>query len=361
MADGDTPDESQKTEEPSQKRIDDARKKGQVAFSREVNNFFLLLAFCIILIALAPYLMKWLAVIMMPFVSRPEDFNLQPGNVLNLVKGTMLNIGTVMLIPFAITVTAALLAGGLQTRFNFSTERVMPKLEKISLLKGIKRMFSLRNFVEFLKGIIKISIVGLIAYLAVYAYMDRIRLMPAFDISDMITFLYDMSIRIAIGVTAVMLVIAGADFAYQRFEYMKNLRMTQQEVKDEHKQQEGDPQIKAKLRQIRAQRARNQMMTNVPQADVVITNPTHFAIALAYDPETMEAPVVKAKGQDKVAKRIKTIAEDNKIPVFRNPPVARALFDNAEIDEEIPLEYYEAVAKIIGYVYKMQGKRRSGS
>lgn len=356
MAEGSNEDESQKTEEPTRKRLEDARKKGQIPFSREVSNFFLLFVFFVILTALGPYLMGSIAATLTPFLGSADDMLVESGNIRLVIKGLLLDIGLIMAIPFGMTVGASLVSGALQTQFNFSLERIKPKLEKISVLKGVRRLFSLRNFVEFLKGIIKITIVGVIAYLAVDPYREVFRLLPNYPMEEMLTFMLKMASRMMIGILLVVFFIAVLDYAYQRFEFMKNLRMTKQEIKDEYKQQEGDPQIKSKLRQIRAERAKGRMMANVPNADVVITNPTHYAIALSYDSDAMEAPVVVAKGKDKVALRIRELAEDNKVPMFRNPVVARALFDTAELDQEIPLEHYAAVAKIIGYVYKMQGK-----
>jgi flagellar biosynthetic protein FlhB len=360
---GSEEDESQKTEDPTQKRIDDAREKGQVAFSREVMNFIILVVLCAIIMWIAPYVMREFREVMIPFVAMPHDLTVGSGGLWLILKDLLIDLALIMMIPLGLTIVLVLAAGAAQTQLNFSVQRITPKFEKISPLKGFKRLFSLKNVVEFLKGIIKISIVGLIGFTVVSAYLDYLRLMPAYDMYEMLAFLAMMATRIVIAVTLVMLLIAMLDYAYQRYEYMKTLRMTKQEVKDEYKQQEGDPKIKAKLRQIRSERSKKRMMANVPEADVVITNPTHYAIALQYDALTMSAPVVVAKGKDKVALKIKEMAEDHKIPVFRNPPVARALFDHAELDAEIPLAYYEAVAKIIGYVYKMKGKmpkRRQG-
>jgi flagellar biosynthesis protein FlhB len=356
MSEGGEQDDSQKTEDPSHKRLEDAREKGQIPFSKEVGNFFMLMAMCFVLIGLFPYLLNRLKIILFPFISQTEDFPSSIGGIRLMLWHLLGELAFVMAIPLLITVIAALVAGGMQTRFNVSVDRITPKLEKISLLKGVGRLFSLRNLVEFIKGLIKISLVAWIAYLAVAPYLATLQLLPSYHMNEMLAFVFSVATRVVIGVTIAMFLIALLDYLYQRFEYMKNLRMTKQEVKDEYKQQEGDPMIKSKLRQIRSDRARKRMMANVPKADVIITNPTHYAIALAYDSKSMKAPMVLAKGKDKVALRIKAMAEDHRIPVFRNPPVARALFDHAEMDKEIPLEYYAAVAKIIGYVYKMKGK-----
>jgi flagellar biosynthesis protein FlhB len=356
MAEGSEQDDSQKTEDPSQKRLEDARKKGQIPYSREVLNFAMLLALCFFIMAALPTLLERIKTILFPFIHKPEDFSVNAGGLRLTIWYLLGNVGLVMLVPFALTVVAALVAGGAQTRFNMSSDRITPKWEKISPMKGLKRLFSMRNLVEFVKGCLKITLVGMIAYFAVESSLATLRVLPAYSSEKMLAFTLALAGRIVVGVTIALFLIAMFDYFYQRFEFLKNLRMTKQEVKDEYKQQEGDPTIKAKIRQIRSERARKRMMANVPKADVIITNPTHYAIALAYDSASMKAPMVLAKGKDKVALRIKEMGENHRIPIFRNPPVARALFDTAEIDAEIPLEHYAAVAKIIGYVYKMKGK-----
>jgi flagellar biosynthesis protein FlhB len=356
MAEGSEQDDAQKTEDPSHKRLEDARKKGQIPYSREVLNFAMLLALCFFIMGTLPTLLERLQNILFPFIQKPEDFEADAGGLRLMIWYLLGAVGMVMIVPFALTVAAALVAGGGQTRFNISADRIAPKWEKISPMKGVKRIFSMRNLVEFIKGCLKISLVGVIAYVAVSSSIPILRIIPGYSLEKTLELLLSLAVRIVVGVTIAMFLIAMFDYFYQRFEYMKNLRMTKQEVKDEYKQQEGDPTIKAKIRQIRSERARKRMMANVPKADVIITNPTHYAIALAYDSASMKAPMVLAKGKDKVALRIKEMGENNRIPIFRNPPVARALFDTAEIDAEIPLEHYAAVAKIIGYVYKMKGK-----
>jgi flagellar biosynthetic protein FlhB len=355
MAEGNE-DDSQKTEQPTQKRLEDARKKGQVVTSREINNFFILCVLAIVLMMLAKPMMQHITKQLFPLLERPHDYLADGASLLQMITDLLLQVGLILMIPVLLAVVAALAAGGLQTQLNVSLERIKPKWEKISILKGVKRLFSMRNFVEFLKGILKISIVCILVYFVTKPYFNHLQVLPHYEISEMLRFTDELTRRIFVAVLSVLMIVAALDYGYQRFEYMKNLRMSKQDMKDEYKQQEGDPHIKSKLKQIRSEKARKRMMANVPTADVIITNPTHYAIALKYDSTSMQAPMVVAKGKDGVAQRIKAIAEDNKIPIFRNPPVARALFDHAELDAEIPLEYYSAVAKIIGYVYRMQGK-----
>ncbi len=352
-------DESQKTEEPTHKRLEDARKKGQIVRSREVNSLFILFAFGMIVTVMAPSLMQQTQLVLAPFITRPDELLTDTGGLQRLTAHLVVEIGSIIALPGLLALAAALGAGFMQSRFNTSWEPIIPKLEKISPLKGLKRMFSMNSLVEFIKGIIKISIVGIVATMAVLPYIDYMPAVPSEDMHDILRFLATLIRRMIIGVLIVMFLIAILDYMYQRFEYIKKLRMSKQEIKDEYKQQEGDPHIKQKLKQIRAERARSRMMAAVPQADVVITNPTHYAVALKYDPATMRAPILVAKGTDTAAQRIKDIAYEHKIPVMRNPVLARAIFADVEIDSPIPQQHYMAVAKIIGYVYKLKGKSMS--
>ncbi len=349
--------QSQKTEEPTHKRLEDARKKGQLANSREINSFFILTVFAVIIIVLLPHIMQQARPVFLPFIESPEEFQVDEESYLQLFKDTAAKSAMLLLLPLALAVAAALSAGFLQSRLNFSWDPLIPKLEKISPLKGLKRLFSLKSFIEFIKGIFKITLVGIIATIAIWPYMREMNLLPDMEVMEMLALLALLAKRMLIGVLIVMLFIAALDYSYQRYEYIKGLRMTKQEVRDEYKQQEGDPLVKQKLRSIRMERGRRRMMAAVPQSDVVITNPTHYAVALKYDPEEMMAPTLVAKGTDKVALRIREMAKEHKVTVMRNPPLARALYDNVEIDETIPHEYFQTVAEIIAYVYRLKGKK----
>lgn len=352
----DEQEQSQKTEEPTRKKLDDAIKKGQVASSREIANFLILLLFTLLLVWVAPGAMEETRVALTRFVTRPDAIPVDRQSMKPLMQSLVSDAGAVMLPIMLGTVIAALVSGLLQNGIIFSASPLKPKLEKISPLKGLKRMFSLRSVVEFLKGLLKITIVGGIAYMAVSPAMPQLRLLPGYDEALLLGMIGELAVRMLIGVCCIMFVIALLDFSYQRFEYIKNLRMTKQEVKEEHKQQEGDPLIKQRLRQIRLERARRRMMAAVPKADVVITNPTHFAVALEYKAENMKAPVVVAKGADKIALKIREVAKEHDVPIVENPPLARTLFDTTDLDKEIPYEHYQAVAEIISYVYRLKGK-----
>lgn len=355
MADGDS-DQENKTEEPTYKRLEDARKKGQIPSSKEINTLFLFFALAMFFAVMAPHLSRNLVATLSPFLTRPEDISADLGNLHVLLGHVLMETGMVIGAPLLMFVIAALSAGGLQTRFNFSLENITPKLEKISIIKGFGRMFSMKALVEFLKGMIKITLAGIVATVAVWPSLDELQRMTDTDTRDITALILALTKRMLLWIVIMMFLFAILDYLYQRFMFMKSMRMSKQEVRDEYRQQEGDPMVKQKLKSIRAERARKRMMANVPTADVVITNPTHYAVALKYDAGTMQAPVVVAKGVDKVAFRIREIAEEHKIMVMRNPPLARALYDNTDVDDTIPLEHYKAVAQVIGYVYKLKGR-----
>lgn len=352
----DDQDDSQKTEEPTQKKLDDAFKKGQVAHSREVASFFMLLALGMVLLAMGPGIMTDAAAVLAPFITAPHDMVLDEFSFKEISKDLLLDIAAIMALPIAITIFAAIASARVQHRLAFSLESIKPKFEKISPLKGLKRMFSLRSVVEFVKGILKISIVGFIAFASIWPFLESFRLLPSLHLGDTIHMVEDMATRMIVGACAVMFFIAGFDFMYQKFEHIKQLKMSKKDIKDEHKDQEGDPHVKAKLRQLRAERAQNRMMQAVPNADVIITNPTHYSVALKYDRTTMDAPIVTAKGADNIALKIREIAKENDVPLVENVPLARALFDTTEIDQPIPLEQYQAAAEVISYVFRLKGK-----
>ncbi|WP_299616697.1 flagellar biosynthesis protein FlhB [Pelagibius sp.] len=348
-------DDSQKTEEPTSKRLSDAREKGQVARSQEVSHWFMILALAMVVGIFSESLMADMGGILRPYLEQPHRMHLDNGMLRQVLEGTAVDLLRVAAIPLAIIVLAALLAGTIQNGVIVTTEQITPKLSKIGLKKGFKKMFSSRALADFLKGLLKLCIVGTVVGLIIWPDRDMVLDMPSMEVQDLLALVRWEAVKIVIGVLSVMSVITLADVLYQRYQHHKELRMTKQEVKDEHKQSEGDPIIKSRLRQIRTERARKRMMAAVPEADVVITNPTHYAVALKYDQATMEAPKLLAKGVDNIAQKIRELAEENEIPIVENPPVARALHAAVEIDQEIPPEHYKAVAEIIGYVMRLKG------
>jgi len=356
MADDDQ-DQEQKTEEPTQKRLEEAFKKGNVPNSRELSSFMMLAVVAMTVGWFAPGMMRSTQLLLVPFITDPEAMPADANGLTHLMQHEI--FGSIGILAFCMicTVVAALASSFLQHGFMISFEPIMPKLSKISPIAGLGRLFSVRSLVEMLKSIVKLILVSSVAFIAVYPELVHIRQLPNSSTQAMLVFLGMLAVRLTMGVTIAMFFIALLDILYQRFQYSKSLRMTRQEIKDEYKQSEGDPMVKQKLRRLRQERARNRMMANVPKADVVVTNPTHYAVALKYDTKVMKAPMVVAKGQDLIALKIREIAEENAVPIMENPPLARALFQSTEIDQEIPFTHYEAVAKVISYVYKLKGKK----
>ena len=353
----DTQDQSQKTEEPTQKKLDEARKKGQVASSKEVNTWFMLFAGALLLM-LAPLGVSRMGDILSRFLSQSHALNVDTSGILRLGAMTMMDMAAIMAPMFVIFLIAAIASGFVQHGFLLSVDKIKPKLENISLLKGVKRMFSLRSVVEFAKGIMKMTIVGAVAFALIEPEVEHITSAIDMAPTDILHLIWTLALRMIAGVCAVVTLIAGFDFLYQKFEFQKSMRMSKQDIKDEMKQSEGDPMIKSRLRQLRIERSRKRMMAAVPEADVVITNPTHYAVALKYTSGEMAAPVLVAKGVDNLALRIREVAIENDVPIVENPPLARALHGGIEIDQAIPEAYYRAVAEVIGYVWRLKDKRR---
>lgn len=348
-------DESSKTEEPSAKRLQDAEKRGDVLKSSEVGHWFGLAAGlgAIVIIALVtgPQMGRRLA----GFIDHGWSIPVDGRGGIDLLFEVGVDLLTGLGLPLLLLSVAAIGGHALQHKILFTTEKMKPDLSKLSPLKGLGRIFSRQGLVEFVKGIAKIVAVGTGATLAAMPTFSTLIDSPLHDFSDLAGLILQSVIRLFGGALVVLAVIAGADYMFQRFERLRRLRMTKQEVKDEHKQQEGDPQIKGRQRQLARARIRRRMMAAVPTADVVITNPTHFAVALKYDSGTMGAPVVVAKGVDSLAARIRALAEESSVPLVENPPLARALYAAVEVDEEVPPEHYRAVAEVIGFVLRRRG------
>ena len=350
----DDTDDSQKTEEPSWRKLDEARSKGQVPQSREVTNWFVIMGSTASMALFAPQIADAMQRAMARFLERSADLRLD-GAFRDVALGAIDDVA-VALLPALLVMMAVGLAGPvLQTGIIFAPDKLVPKFEHLSPAKGMTRIFSLRAFLEFLKGILKMVVVGGVAAALLLPELDRLALLPSMGIAAIGHEIMTLSWRLAIGVIAVLTVIAIADFTYQKMSFIRSMRMSKQEVREEYKQVEGNPIFKSKLRQIRTERARRRMMAAVPTASVVVTNPTHFAVALQYDVKSIGAPRVVAKGADLVAARIRDVAREHKVPIVENPPVARALYAAVEIDEEIPAEQYKAVAEIISYVLRLKG------
>jgi len=352
----DDQDDAQKTEDPTSKKLEDAHKKGDVAKSQEVGHMFMTMGIALVVLYFFGGLGVNLTSEMFWLIERPQEVSFDIVSLRDIFRGLVYTVGGVFLPVLGILFLSAFLGAVIQHRPILTTEKLIPKLSKISLLSGAKRLFSMKSFVEFLKGILKIILVGSIAFLIVVPKMETLPLVMTYDVAGVLALLKSQILGLLLGVSSVMAAIAGLDFMYQRYNFTKDQRMTKQEIKDENKQSEGDPMIKSRLRALRLQRSRQRMMQAVPSADVVVTNPTHYAVALRYDQAADPAPVVLALGQDNIALKIREIANENEIPIVENPPLARALYASCELEQEIPYEHYRAVAEIIGYVMRLKKK-----
>ena len=351
------PEQDAKTEDPSQKKLEDAHKKGDVAKSQEVVTWFMLLGSAVIFAMMGPSAAGSLSNSLKLIIMNADQFEVGGagfGAFFNNLALAM--IGTV-LIPLVVLSTCAILANLIQHRPLLSVEPITPRFSKVSPLAGAKRLFSGESLVNFGKGLLKIGIVGTIVVLVVWPERDRLDTMMTADPMMILADFQEIGIKIFTAVLAVVTLIAFADYLYVRQKWWKKLMMTVQETRDEYKQMEGDPHIKGKLRQLRQERSRKRMMAAVPDATVVITNPTHFAVALKYEKD-MKAPKCVAKGADAVAFRIRELAKEHDVPIVENPPLARALFASVDIDEAIPNEHFKAVAEVIGFVMRL--KRGAG-
>jgi flagellar biosynthetic protein FlhB len=354
-------DKDSKTEEPTAKKMEKAREEGQVAQSQEVKSLLMLGGGLVMVSVLGPWMADRIASLGMTFLDRPHLFNLDVMALRDLLAVLSMQVGLVLAPALAMFVLLAVLACVGQFGFNWAPKRMAPKLSKISPLGGLKKMFSTRSLMEGLKGILKVSLVIAIVWVLLSPRLSNPERFMDQDMAVTMVELHDLLILLLVAVLILVGAVAALDYTYQQHKHNEDLKMTKQEVKDEHKNAEGDPQVKGKIRQLRMQRARERMMTKVPGASVVITNPTHFAVALKYDMETMSAPVLVAKGQDFIALKIREVAEENDVPIVENPPLARGLFAAVEIDHEIPAEHYKAVAEVIGYVMRLKKTARKAN
>lgn len=343
----------EKTEDATPKRKAEARKKGQVAKSVEINSAFAILAAFLALKVIGVYIYDELATYMrLIYVSfSSDDFTI------NSVQKVFFDFGIVFLktslpIMFAILITSISI-NFFQVGFNFSLEPLMPQLDRLNPLSGFKRIFSKRSLVELLKSIFKIAIVGYFIYNFIIAETEHLPQLIGAELFDSLKITAALILDLVFQISGVMLVLAALDFFYQHWEHNQSLKMSKQELKEEYKQTEGNPQIKGKIKERQRAMAMRRMMQEVPKADVVVTNPTHFAVALKYD-NTMAAPMIVAKGQDIMAMRIKDIAKEHRVTIVENKPLARALYGSTEVGDIVPQELYKSVAEVLAYVYRLK-------
>ncbi len=351
-------DDTEKTEEPSQKKLDDALGKGDTPRSQELKHFFMLAGGALVIGMYGSSLAGSLQRDMQKYLEQGYAFRMDGGQVLQIWRAVSEQLLGALFLPLLVLVAAAVAGTLLQQRPVWAVEKLKPSFGKLSPMKGLKRMFSLQAFAELGKNILKLIIVGAVVSYAVWPDRGRLDTLMQVDLAAVLAYLQSLVLKMFGAVAAIMAIVGGGDYFYQRFEFIKKQRMTRQEIRDEHKQSEGDPLIKARVRQIRNERARGRMMAAVPDATVVIVNPTHYAVALKYEHQQMAAPVCVAKGLDNIALRIRAVAEENKVPVIENPVLARALYASAEIDREISADNYKAVAEVISFVMRLKDKKK---
>ncbi|HUO88250.1 MAG TPA: flagellar biosynthesis protein FlhB [Rhizomicrobium sp.] len=352
-------DPSQQTEEPTAKRLQEAAEHGDIIKSAELSTFILLLGGTIAVMALGSSTLKSLAASLRIFLEQPDQIAVDSGGIIVLAREMLLLLGGILAPVFALLMVAAAAGHFLQARPTFTVEKLKPDLSKLNIATGLKRMFGVEGLMNLARGVLKIAVVGIAVWTQIWPERTMLESMmdqsPMGVVGDMSHLLY----KVLVAALAVLAVVAAADYVVQRYRFMQRNRMSKQEVKEEYRQNEGDPQIKAKIRQIRQERARKRMIAAVPEATVVITNPTHYAVALKYESGQMAAPVCVAKGVDALALRIREVAKEHDVPIVENPPLARALHATVEVDEAIPTEHYKAVAQVIGYVMRLTGKFRT--
>lgn len=347
--------DEEKTEEPTSRKIEKAREEGNVPKSMETAGFVVLFLTLLVLFFYIKYIVFYFEDFFKYFYSF-ISVDLNKNLIFNiLIKGAFYFF-VVMFPIFLVVVIAGILANVSQFGFLFTTKVLIPKFEKLNPIKGLKNLFSVKKLVEGVKTTLKVFIaflVGFEIFLRFFPQMPKLALM---DFFNQIRWLEEKILLIVLSMLAVFFVFAVIDLIYQRYSYKKSLRMSKQEIKDEFKQTEGNPEVKAKIRQLQREMAKKRMIAEVPKADVVITNPTHYAVALRYDKTKDEAPRVIAKGVDNLALKIKEVAREAGVMIVENPPLARELYKLVDIDETIPPKLYKAVAEILAYVYKAKSK-----
>jgi flagellar biosynthetic protein FlhB len=355
MAENDTDSEDTKTEDPSQKKLDDAIKGGQVVNSKEVTSFLMLLSITVVIIWVMPYIVESMLYKLRSIVENAATTKIHPYGIGGALVDVVYKIVAYTSPIFLVVVTVAIFSSYIQQgEFVFSGKPIQPSLSKISIIKGFSRLFSTKNFVEFIKNLLKLMVVAIIVTVVIVNDIKELNQYQKLSVYGILMQLQYMAYHILIAMTLIMAVIAGADFAFQKYQHFMNLKMTKQEVKEEYKQLEGNPEIKRRVRSMRYEQSQKRIQQIIPKSTVIITNPEHYAIALEYDPETMPAPICVAKGTDLIAQKIKEIAKEHDVPIVESPPLARALYKDVDIDETIPVEHFEAVARVISYVMSLK-------
>lgn len=352
-----------KTEEPTSRRLEEAHKKGDIPRSKDLGAAVSLFATLIFMVLFMPFFSTTSLAVFKKYFSQAGQTNITESSSYILGK-EIFNTYLSLVIPlFLLLVVVAVVMEVIQAgSIQLLAERIQIKWEKVFFIgeipKGLKKiMMSVEALTELVKSIVKTLIIGLIAYYSLRGQVENLMTLPFRPLGDILDMMGTIFLKLSFNIILFLLALSVVDYLWQRFQYTKKLKMSKQDIKDEYKNAEGDPQIKARQKRIQYQWAMRRMMAEVPKADVVITNPTHFAVALKYESKKMHSPMLVAKGQDLIAENIKKIARENKVPVVENPPVARALFDAVEIGDFVPDHLFKPVAEVLAYIYKLKGKK----
>ena len=350
MADGH--DDTERSEDPTQKRLDEALERGDVVKSQEVNTWFVIACATLILMAFSGDMVSGVTTTLRGLIANSYAIRVDGRGFLGTVDKLGFEIIAATAIPILLLALAAIGGNMIQHRLVWSTEPLKPKLSKISPMAGFGRLFSKQSLATFLKGLVKLGLIGTIMVAMLWPERFRLDTLVDADPAAILPIVLTLALKMLGAVVAVLALIAAADYLFQYRQWYERQKMSIREMKEEFRQTEGDPAVKGKIRQIRQNRMRKRMMAAVPEASVIITNPTHFAVALKYE-RGMNAPICVAKGADLMARKIREVATEHGIPIVENPPLARALHGTVEIDQEIPSEHYQAVAEVIGYVMRL--------
>ena len=348
-----TAEQDDRTEDPTQRRLDQAIERGDVANSQEINTLFVLGGLALAVLVLSGPMTRSLAIDLRGFLMNAHLVPQDGAGLTAAGRHALWAWLAAVALPLGLIALAGLAGGGIQHRPLWSAQPLKPQLGRISPLSGAKRVFGREAFVQFVKGLLKILIVGSVAGAVLWSDRDRLDGLARLEPAALLPILLVLAMKLLGGVLAIHAFLAAGDAVYQRMAWLKRQRMTKRELKEEYKETEGSPEIKARLRQIRMLRLKKRMMTAVPKATVVVTNPTHYAVALQYE-TGMAAPLCVAKGVDALALRIRAVATEHGVPLVENPPLARALHATVDVDQEIPVEHYKAVAEVIGYVLRLR-------
>jgi flagellar biosynthetic protein FlhB len=351
-------DDTERSEDPTQKRLDEALQRGDVAKSQEVNTWFVLAGATLILLSFSGSMSSGITKVLASLIAQSHNSPVDGRGLMQTMQTLALETIATVALPFVLLVLAAIAGNMVQHRLVWSAEQLKPKLYKVSPGAGFKRLFSKTAAANFIKGLVKLGLIGAVMAVLLWPKRGELDGLVTMDPAVILALTKTLSLEMLGTVVAILFIVALADYLFQYRQWYERQKMSVRELKEEFKQTEGDPAIKAKIRQLRQMRMKKRMMAAVPKASVIITNPTHYAIALQYE-RGMNAPLCLAKGIDNIALKIREVAAEHRIPVVENPPLARALHATVEIDEEVPPEHYKAVAEVIGYVMRLRGAVRA--